>query len=250
MGAWRGALAGALGFFATILTDVHVPDDDGSRRMTVDMVDDVSIVKARLGFLAGYAVVGLLLYCAAAWRRHVEPRVPDSTAAKLVATGFTASAGALTLGHGWKGAMAIYGDGGPGGRQLRQGGPVRLLRPQRLQRLHRLDGRHVRRAWPSRGWRSGNARSRGGSAWSPCSACSSRRGGIPGHVGAGSAGHHPPAVDDRRVLRLRLRQEPGDSAAAACLTTSRKRGRIADCRPLTRAYRISIRLRMGLRRRA
>lgn len=111
--ALAGTLAGALGFFATILTDVHVPGDDGDQRMTVDMVDDVSIMKARLGFLAGYAVVGLLLYCAAAWRRHVEPRVPDSTAARLVATGFTASAGALTLGYGWKGAMAIYGDGGP-----------------------------------------------------------------------------------------------------------------------------------------
>lgn len=111
--ALAGVVAGALGFVATILTDVHVSGDDGNETMRVDMVDDVNVMTARIGFVAGYVVVGLLLYCAAAWRRHVEPRVPDSTAARLVATGFTASAGALTLGYGWKGAMAIYGDGGP-----------------------------------------------------------------------------------------------------------------------------------------
>lgn len=110
--AFAGVAAGVLGFFATIVTDLHI-SQDGHDTMTVDQVDGVDVTKARLGFLAGYAVVGLLLYCAAAWRRHVEPRLPESTAARVVAGGFTASAGALTLGYGWKGAMAIYGKGGP-----------------------------------------------------------------------------------------------------------------------------------------
>ncbi|UGQ14544.1 hypothetical protein LO772_13715 [Yinghuangia sp. ASG 101] len=109
-----GAAAGLLGGVATLALDLHLGDlDNDTDTMTIDQVGEVSATTARLSFLAGYLAVALLLVTAAAWRRHVEPRVPGSTAARVVPAGLTASAGALMLGYGWKGAMAIYGDGGP-----------------------------------------------------------------------------------------------------------------------------------------
>lgn len=110
--------AGVLGAFATIVMDVHVAEADGG--MTLARVDDVSVVKARIGFAVGYVVVALLIVLAAAWRRHVEPRVPGSTAARVVSAGLGASAAALTLGYGWRGAMGIYGEGGPEDEQFDQ----------------------------------------------------------------------------------------------------------------------------------
>lgn len=109
-----GAAAGLLGGIATLALDLHLADlDNDTDTMTIDQVGEVNVTVARLSFLAGYLAVALLLVTAAAWRRHVEPRVPGSTAARVVPAGLTASAGALMLGYGWKGAMAIYGDGGP-----------------------------------------------------------------------------------------------------------------------------------------
>ena len=42
----------------------------------------------------------------------MEPRVASSTAALVVSNGLLISAAALTLGYGWKGAMAVYLPGG------------------------------------------------------------------------------------------------------------------------------------------
>ncbi|MYS84743.1 hypothetical protein GTZ85_32135 [Streptomyces sp. SID5474] len=104
-----GAAAGALGIVATLVTDLHVAED--KETMTAAMIAEVDPTKARIGFYAGYLTVGLLLLLAASWRRRVEPRVPGSTAARVVSGGLTAAAGALALGYGWKGAFAIYGHG-------------------------------------------------------------------------------------------------------------------------------------------
>ncbi|MCF2530046.1 hypothetical protein [Yinghuangia soli] len=108
-----GVAAGLLGVVATVGFDVRAGMSGGEvDNMTIDRVDDVSVMAARLGFLTGFATVALLLVTSAAWRRRVEPRVPGSTAAGVVSTGLTAAAGALILGYGWKGAMSIYGEGG------------------------------------------------------------------------------------------------------------------------------------------
>jgi len=103
-----GVAAGVTGFVATLVTDLHPGSDDATRAV----VDEVSQGKAHASVIAGYLTVALLVVLAAAWRRHVEPRVPTSTAARVVSNGVLISAAALTLGYGWKGAMAVYLPGG------------------------------------------------------------------------------------------------------------------------------------------
>ncbi len=106
-----GAAAGVLGAIGTLVTDVH-PRDWNDRTTTADVVDDLSRATAHIGVIAGFATVALLLVAAAAWRRHVEGRVPSSTAARVVSNGLLASAAALSLGYGWKGALSVYLPGG------------------------------------------------------------------------------------------------------------------------------------------
>jgi hypothetical protein len=108
-GRWPliGVAAGITGFIATLVTDLHPAD-----KATIDIVGDVSQGKAHVSIVAGYITVALLVVLAASWRRLVEPRVASSTAARVVSNGFLLSAAALTLGYGWKGAMAVYLPGG------------------------------------------------------------------------------------------------------------------------------------------
>ena len=102
-----GTAAGITGFVATLVTDIHAAD-----KATIDIVDQVSQGKAHASIVAGYVTVALLVVLSATWRRHVEPRVASSTAARVVSNGLLISAAALTLGYGWKGAMAVYLPGG------------------------------------------------------------------------------------------------------------------------------------------
>jgi hypothetical protein len=104
-----GALAGLTGMTATMVTDLH---PSGTKTSTPEVVHQLSQPMAHAGVVAGFLTVTLLLVVAAAWRRHVEPRVPHSTAARVVSAGMTASAATLALGYGWKGALAIYLPGG------------------------------------------------------------------------------------------------------------------------------------------
>ncbi|WP_332662990.1 hypothetical protein [Aeromicrobium sp.] len=114
-GRWPviGIVAGVTAVIATLVTDLHPADSP--KTYTADIVDQVSSGKAQASIIAGYITVALLLVLAAAWRRHVEPRALTSTAARVVPLGLTAAAGALSLGYGWKGAMAIYNGGNEDG---------------------------------------------------------------------------------------------------------------------------------------
>lgn len=103
-----GVGAGIAGFVATILGDIHVEPKDGSAETADFVVTRISQSAAHLSLVAGWLSVTLLLILAAMWRRTVEPRMPGSIAAGVVSHGFTAAAGALMLGYGWKGAAAIY----------------------------------------------------------------------------------------------------------------------------------------------
>ena len=108
-GRWPllGVAAGIGCVVATLATDIH-PTSEAGETATRSVVDDVSSGKAHASIIVGYLTVALLLVLAAAWRRHVEPRALNSTAARVVPLGFTAAAGALGLGYGWRGALGLY----------------------------------------------------------------------------------------------------------------------------------------------
>jgi hypothetical protein len=113
-GRWPlvGVVAGLGSIAATLALDIHPTSWDIDDPYTSEVVDQLSSGKAHASVIVGYVVVGLLLVLAAAWRRHVEPRAEQSTAARVVPLGLTAAAGALSLGYGWRGALGLYGPGG------------------------------------------------------------------------------------------------------------------------------------------
>jgi hypothetical protein len=115
-GRWplTGVVAGLLGIAGTLALDLH-PSGSATGLAGIDVVDEVSRGKAQAGLAVGYLAVAALLVLAAQWRRFVEPRVPGSTAARVVSGGLTAAAGALALGYGWKGMFAVYLPGGLNG---------------------------------------------------------------------------------------------------------------------------------------
>ena len=104
-----GVAAGVAGFAATLAFDIHTQfDEDQGTDYTAAIVHEVSQRSAHFSAITGYLAVALLLVIAAAWRMRLERRLPGNIAASVVPLAFTASAGALMLGYGWKGAMAIY----------------------------------------------------------------------------------------------------------------------------------------------
>lgn len=109
-----GIAAGITGFVATLITDIHV--DIGTGQASADVIGEMSRTKAHASLVVGYLTVVLLIVLAATWRRHVEARVAASTAARVVSNGLLLSAAVLTLGYGWKGAMAVYLPGGLNGK--------------------------------------------------------------------------------------------------------------------------------------
>lgn len=112
--ALTGSVAGLLGLGATLVTDVH-PMSWADETVTIDVLDDVSRVTAQVSVVLGFSVVAALLVLSAQWRRHVEPRAAGSTAARVVTHGLLAASGALALGYGYKGMLAIYLPGGING---------------------------------------------------------------------------------------------------------------------------------------
>lgn len=113
--AWPllASAAGVAGFVATMVLDGRQPYVEGATvAMTADLFESLDPVVYRLSMVVGYVAVVLLLVLAAQWRRRVEPRVAESTAAHLVPLGLLASAAGLTYGYGWKGAFGLYAPGG------------------------------------------------------------------------------------------------------------------------------------------
>ncbi|MFS0886327.1 hypothetical protein [Aeromicrobium sp. 179-A 4D2 NHS] len=109
-GRWPllGVAAGVGAIVATLALDIHPTGWDIDTPYSQAVVDEVSSGKAHASVIVGYLTVGLLLFLAAAWRRHVEPRALASTAARVVPLALTAAAGALSLGYGWRGAFGLY----------------------------------------------------------------------------------------------------------------------------------------------
>ena len=101
---WWGAAAGGLGIFATILTTTITPKGAGP-----DVVNSLPIGLDHLGGALGYLVVACLLVFASNWRHAIAG--VDSAAARIVPDALVATAAGLTLGYGWKLALALYAGG-------------------------------------------------------------------------------------------------------------------------------------------
>jgi hypothetical protein len=101
--------AGVLGIIGTMVTD-------GRKEYEVtfshQLFVDLDPMTYRASLVTGYLAVVLLIVLAAVWRRRVEPRLPNSTAAHVVPMGLISAAAGLTYGYGWKGAMGLYMPGG------------------------------------------------------------------------------------------------------------------------------------------
>ncbi|GIH44549.1 hypothetical protein Mco01_75490 [Microbispora corallina] len=105
--AWPlwGLAAGVLGVVATVFTTQQ--SDVGP-----DRAGTLAPGTYHLGGALGYLAVACLLVLSACWRTAAHRIAPDNAAARVVADGFTASAAGLSLGYGWKLAMALYLPGG------------------------------------------------------------------------------------------------------------------------------------------
>jgi hypothetical protein len=113
--AWAlwGAGAGVLGFLATGVTDTQGRlYEEGVTLDAQDAVREVERWGYHAGIVLGIAATFCLLVAAAGWRRWASERAPDNLAARVVPMAMTASAGAMILGYGFKGALAVYLPGG------------------------------------------------------------------------------------------------------------------------------------------
>ncbi|WP_205471387.1 hypothetical protein [Nocardioides sp. SYSU D00038] len=109
--AWPlwAAGSGALGFFCTVVTDTRAGDtSDPDYMVTVADMAALDHVWFRVGGIAGYFAVAAILVFAALWHRRVAQRFTWSLGAPIVTYGFIASAAALSLAYGWKGALGDY----------------------------------------------------------------------------------------------------------------------------------------------
>lgn len=105
---WATA-AGVVGFVSTVVTDNRAGDtSDPDYTVTVADIAPLDHELFRIGGMLGYVAVGALLVAAAVWHRRVAQRWTWSLGAPVVTFGLVASAAALTLAYGWKGALGNY----------------------------------------------------------------------------------------------------------------------------------------------
>lgn len=114
--AWPlwATLAGVAGVVGTIATDLRPAAEAEAWRngedytvTSSDMID-LEPLMGRIGHVVGLVAIVALLILVAVWRRHVEDRFVGSVAARVFSAGLIATAAGLTLGYGWRGALANY----------------------------------------------------------------------------------------------------------------------------------------------
>lgn len=109
---WATA-AGSLGFAATLVLDTRAGEPH-NLDYTVGVGDMAALnpTMFRWGGTVGVLCVLSLIVFAALWHRQVVQRFPGSVGAPVVSFGALASAAALSLAYGWKGALGNYAHGG------------------------------------------------------------------------------------------------------------------------------------------
>jgi hypothetical protein len=105
-----GAAAGVLGYAASIVTMTSISEDE--RTAGVSVIDHLTSGRYHIGAALGFAAIVCLLVFTAGFRRFARSVVPDNLAASVAGIAMTASAGAMILGYGIKGSLAVYLDGG------------------------------------------------------------------------------------------------------------------------------------------
>jgi len=109
---WWGVAAGVLGASAHMLTDPHSVLSDAERTTGAKVIELVDRGGYHVGALLGMLAVGCILVLAAGYRRWSDGLATDTLAARVAPTALIASAGAMIVGYGFKGMMAIYLPGG------------------------------------------------------------------------------------------------------------------------------------------
>ena len=110
--AWWGVVAGAAGIVGTLLTDAQGAVWEEGVTLGSEAIRQVERAPYHVGVVVGFVAVVATLFAASGWRRWAGERAPDNVAAGVVSAALTASAGAMMLGYGFKGSMAVYLPGG------------------------------------------------------------------------------------------------------------------------------------------
>src|SRR5262245_27662122 len=108
-----GVAAGILGAIGHLFTDQQLTDEQ--RASGAAIIDALDRTNYHIGIIAGLAAVFCLLVVVAGWRRMADAEFGNSLAGTVVSFGFVASAGAMILGYGFKGSLAVYLPGGMDG---------------------------------------------------------------------------------------------------------------------------------------
>jgi hypothetical protein len=106
-----GVAAAVLGGIATVVPSKVNMQPDG-RHTTAAVIDTLHRWPYHVGVVAGFAAVACLLVAVNGWRRWATEHAPNNLAAGTVATALTATAGAMMIGFGFLGALAVYLHGG------------------------------------------------------------------------------------------------------------------------------------------
>lgn len=113
-GAWPfwGAAAGVLGAVGHLFTTPMLTEEEYLQGPAY--MEHLERGIFHIGIIAGMAAVFCLLFFAAGWRRLLDRGQANggSLAAAVVPLALTASAGAMLLGYGFKGSLAVYLPGG------------------------------------------------------------------------------------------------------------------------------------------
>lgn len=107
-----GIGAGVLGIVANMVTDPIGSLTDAQKRQGPAVLGYLHRLDFHLGAVTGFLAVACVLAFAAGWRQWSERHGPPVSAARMVALALTASAGAMIIGYGMKGPLAVYLPGG------------------------------------------------------------------------------------------------------------------------------------------
>lgn len=107
-----GVVAGVGGIVANLLGGDRSGLTDEQLRSGAGVVPHLDRAAYHLGAVAGWVAIAALVIVAAGWQRLARRLSDDDIAWQVVPLGFVAAAGALTVGYGFKGALAEYLPGG------------------------------------------------------------------------------------------------------------------------------------------